>query len=205
MSLSATRTRRLACLLGVLQAGEQLAAATAAQQARLAPLPWMRRALVTQAEQERRHAAIARGAWHLVGASSCASSVPDVCAGLRARLAADLARGDLAASLIGLQGVIEHLGEALLEFLGQHPHPAGAVLHPLRRHVLAQERAHMLLGARCRRALPAPRDTTAFDTYRALGHAAALDVAGLLDDAHLEADAYWRDVQRRLRVRADAS
>lgn len=189
------RTQRLACLLAVLRAGESLAAVTAAQQARLAPLPWMRRALAIQAAQERQHAALADAAIRVVGVPA---AVPDVTGMLRARLQHDLAAGDLAASFIGLQGVIEHLGEALLEFLAAHAHPAGALLHPLRRHVLAQERGHVRLGACCRAVIAPPLDAQACASYHALGLDMANQVAALLDDSQLHGTAFWQRVHPRL-------
>lgn len=189
------RAARLSLLLDVLHAGELLAAHTAARQARLAPLPWMRRALATQAQQEQQHAAMARTALQAVGAHR---RVPDLLTALRARLEHDLAVADLAASLIGLQGVIEHLGEALLEFLGTREHPARALLNPLRAHVLAQEQGHVLLGGRCLAALAPPRDPDAFYIYLALGRDLAAETAGLLDDARLDGDTFWREVQSRL-------
>lgn len=193
--VNASRTQRLARLLTVLHAGEVLAARTAAAQARLAPLPWMRRALATQAAQERRHAWIAHGALQIIGTPT---RTRDVTAALDARLQRDLAAGHLAASLIGLQGVIEHLGEALLEFLGGHEHPTGALLHPLRRHVLAQEQGHVALGARCLAALPPLPAAQVYAEYCELGRGVARDVACLAEDARLDGSAFWREVQARL-------
>ena len=64
--------------------------------------------------------------------------------------------------------------------------------------MLAQERGHVLLGARCRAALCAPRDDDTLNEYCALGRATAVDLADLLDDARLDAAAFWRDVHSRL-------
>ena len=195
-----TRNDRLARLLHVLRHGEILAAEVSLRQSRMAPAPWMTRALRVQAAQERGHAAIAGVALQLVGEPAPA---PDTTRALRRRLACDLDAGDLAASMVGLQGVVEHLGEALLDALGACHHPAGAVLHALRRKVLMQERGHVQLGARCLHTLAldsnarTPR-AAAFDDYRALGVAAAGDVASLLDDGRLDAQAFWRDVDARL-------
>ncbi len=193
-----TRNDRLGRLLRVLHHGEVLAAQIALRQSHIAPVPWMRRALRVQAAQERGHALIADMALRLAGEPAC---TPDTTRALRRQLEHDLDAGALAASMLGLQGVVEHLGEALLDALGASPHPAGAVLHVLRRKVLAQERGHVQLGARCLRALAhdgSPGHTVAFDAYRGLGHAVADDVASLLDDARLDARAFWRDVDARL-------
>ncbi len=193
------KTRQLARLMEVLHQGETLAAATAARQSRLAPVPWMRHALQVQAAQERNHAALARVAAHLTGASPVLTGTPDVVAALRQRLDHDLATGDLACSLLGLQGVVEHMGEVLLEQLGNQVHPAGAVLHALRRKVLAQEHGHVQLGARCLQTLGHSTATiSALDCYRTLGRHAAMQVTELLDDARLDAGAYWRRIETRL-------
>ncbi len=187
--------QKLARLIEVLRGGEALAASTAARQACLAPARWMQRALTVQAAQERHHAAIAGSALLIIGAQA---GMPDVTAALRKRLDHDLDAGNLLASFAGLQGVVEHLGEALLHQLGTYAHPAGALLHRLRLQVLAQERGHVLLGARCRAALTAPRNDDTLAAYCALGRATAVDVAALLDDARLDADTFWTDVQSRL-------
>jgi|GEM_PF-1464542 len=193
------KASQMARLIEVLRQGEQLAAHTAALQSRMAPVLWMRHALEVQATQERSHAALADVAAHLSGSAQARASTPDVVAGLRQRLAHDLAANDLASSLLGLQGVIEHIGEALLEQLGCHAHPAGGVLHALRKKVLAQEHGHVQLGARCLQTLGSGAATVAaLDSYRSLGRDAALQVTGLLDDARLDANAFWVVVETRL-------
>ena len=193
---------KLSRLLAVLRGGEELAAHVALRQSQIASAPWMSRALCMQAAQERGHAAIVNAALRLVAARQ---RTPDVTLALRRRIDRDLDAGNLAASILGLQGVIEHMGEALLELLGRHQHPAGVLLHALRKKVLAQEHGHVLLGARCLQALrvnPAENRNddapAALDEYRALGRATALQVAALLDDARLDAGAFWTDVDARL-------
>lgn len=190
------RTEKLARLLHVLHSGEQLAAQVAAQQSRLAPAAWMQRALGVQALQEHGHAAMACSALVLIGRQPRAW---DVMLPLRERLARDMNAANLANSLLGLQGVVEHLGETLLDALGAHQHPAGFVLHALRTKVLAQERGHTQLGARCLQTLDAsPHRFEAIAEYRALGKATALSVATLLDDARLDANVFWTQVDARL-------
>lgn len=191
-----TTTLRLARLLEVLRSGEVLAAQIASRQSQLARLPWMARALRVQAAQERGHATMATAALALTGS---ATRTPDVTLALRQQLNHDLDQGNLAASMLGLQGVVEHLGEALLESLGRYTHPAGTVLHALRTKVLAQEHSHVLLGARCLQALgtQAPNAET-LGKYRALGLSAATQVATLLDDARLDAGVFWAKVDARL-------
>ena len=189
-------TLKLARLLEVLRAGEALAADVAKRQSQLAPADWMARALQVQAP----HAAMAAAALKLTDLRGARAGMPDVTARLRARIEHDLDSGNLAASLLGLQSVVEHLGEALLESLGRFDHPAGAILHALRVKVLAQERGHVLLGARCLEALTpsggAPLDV--LDEYRAFGRDSAIQVTALLDDARLDANVFWRGVDTRL-------
>ncbi len=187
-------SRKLACLLGVLESGEALAARVAWQQARQAPAPWMTRALTVQAAQERGHAVMAATAARLIDSRA---PRPAMLAPLARQLEHDLNHGRLAQSLLGLQGVVEHLGEVLLEVLGERSHPAGTLLHALRVRVLAQERGHVRLGARCLQAV-GHADGAALDAYRALGRVAAYEVAGLVDDARFDAHAYWTDVDQRL-------
>jgi hypothetical protein len=187
---------KLSHLLAVLHSGEMLAADVAQRQSQIAPLPWMSRALAVQATQERSHACMAAAALRMTGTPKHA---PDVLLALRSRIERDLAGGNLAASLLGLQGVVEHLGEALLETLGYHEHPAGAVLHALRKKLLAQEHGHLLLGARCLQALdPEHPHEDALAEYCAAGRATALQTAALLDDARLDAGAFWNRVDTRL-------
>ncbi len=191
---------KLARLIEVLRQGEVLAARTALRQSGLAPTLWMRRALAVQAAQEGNHATIAGIAVRMLGtAAGTPHNTPDVIADLRRQLDHELDTGELACSLIGLQGVVEHLGEAVLERLGRHPHPAGAVLHALRNKVLAQERGHVLLGSRCLQALGhPPAHAEKLDHYRELGRRAAMRVAELFDDARFDAHAFWCDIDTRL-------
>lgn len=187
-------SRKLACLLGVLESGELLAARVAWRQARQAPTLWMARALTVQAAQERGHATMAATAARLIDNRA---PRPAMLEPLARQLERDLDHQCLAHSLLGLQGVVEHLGEVLLEVLGERQHPAGAVLHALRTRVLAQERGHVRLGARCLQTL-GRAERAVLDGYRALGQHAAREVAVLVDDARFDASAYWVDVDRRL-------
>jgi hypothetical protein len=187
-------SRKLARLLGVLESGEMLAARVAWRQARQAPMPWMTRALTVQAAQERGHAAMAAAAAKLIDSRA---PRPAMLAAIARQLEHDLDHGRLANSLLGLQGVVEHLGEALLEVLGERSHPAGALLHALRGKVLAQERGHVRLGARCLQTL-GRGDHAVLDGYRALGRVVAHEVACVVDDTRFDAQVYWTNVDQRL-------
>lgn len=188
--------QKFASLLAVLHDGERLAAETAQRQAALAPQAWMRRGLAVQARQERGHVKLVRMAQALHGSDSAPGFSP--LHPLRTQLMRDLHAGQLAASIVGLHGVLEHLGEALLEQLAQYQHPAGIVLHRLRRHVLAQERAHTQLGSRCLKALAIAVPSASTGEYHATGRTLAQDVANRLADARLDADAFWANVSTKL-------
>jgi hypothetical protein len=146
---------RLARLLGAIARGEQLAHRTAARQAGLVGLAAMRRALETQARQEHVHATSFAAAALLFDSRGGRASTPlDLAFDAYAReLDADLAAGRLAASLVGLQGVLEGLGEALLTRLDAASEPRTAAFDALRRRFARQEHAHQAIGARCLRAL----------------------------------------------------
>ena len=187
--------QKFASLLAVLHDGELLAAETAQRQAELAPQAWMKCELALQARQERGHVRLVRMAQALSNSESALTTSPLL--PLRTRLALDLNAGNLGSSIAGLHGVLEHLGEALLEQLAQHAHPADRLLHRLRRHVLAQEQSHIRLGARCLQRLPSVSQHVIAEYYN-IGHTLARDVAGRLADARLDGDAFWRDVSTRL-------
>lgn len=183
-------------LLAVLGSGEALAAQTAWCPSQLAHLPWVAHALRAQAAQERGHAAMATAALALVGTGT---RTPDIAHELRQHLNRNLDSGSLAASMLGLQGVVEHLGEALLESLGSYTHPAATLLHALRVKVVAQGHSHVLLGARCLQALGTQtHNTETLEQYRALGLSDATQVATLFDDARFDAGLLWANVDARL-------
>lgn len=190
-------TNKLALLTSAVYAGELLAARTAERQARIASAPWMRRALALQARQEHGHVKLAAMAAAIAGGGR-PGAAPSPLYALDARLTRDLDRGDLGASIAGLHGVLEHLGEALLHQLGRHTHPAGAVLHRLRRHVLAQEQQHIALGARCLHDEDITVTPEVLAEYRELGRHAANGIATQLADARISADAFWSTVSARL-------
>ena len=185
---------KLAALISVVHAGELLAARVAERQARIAPQPWMQRALALQARQERGHVRLAAMAMAITG-GGCAATILSA---LDARIARDLDNSNFGASIVGMHGVLEHLGDTLLDRLGRHAHPEGVVLHRLRRHVRAQEQHHVLLGARCLRALDARITHETIAAYCEIGRTIARDAASLLDDVRIDGDDFWREVNTGL-------
>lgn len=173
--------RRLARIIAVLGEGERLAARVSAAQARLARDPRMRQVLAAQAAQEAGHARLAEFLERALP-SPVIPATPALAAlrTLERQIERDLEAGDLAASVIGMQGVVEHLGETVLERLDPMRHGI-PFLVPIHRKVLAQERAHVAFGRRWLATLGAPVRGDALASYVGLGGAVYTSVCELLD------------------------
>lgn len=196
MLIAPDRARRLARLVRVLAAGEGLAARVAAAQSRRADRQQLRRALALQAEQETGHFQIAQRLCDALPEPQGCGPALAALARLERRIGRDLDAGALASSVVGLQGVVEHLGEALLERLDPARYGLTA-LGPLHRKILAQERGHLRLGAQWLRETIGAIDASAQD-YFALGEELGTSVCGLLDDMRVDAPAIWGGVRARL-------
>jgi len=154
---------------------EQIARDVSKRQAELATTAGLRQALRQQSCQEAAHAAGFDAALQYLGESSAPLCMLDALEDLAARLHADLDRGDLPSSMIGLQYVLEGLGSIALE-----PPPGdlarlGDKFVPLRKLVLHQEMGHRRLGE-----VWVPRFAAALSTYeRSRLSAAGRDYAAL--------------------------
>lgn len=133
-------------LLAAIVSAEELTRDISLQQARLAPPP-LARALAQQSRQEALHAVTFRAAHGcLPGNASCPARVQRAMGAFRARLQADLDSGRLAASLLGLQCVLEGVAcVALAPPPGELARLADRLV-PLRSLVAHQESAHHRLG-----------------------------------------------------------
>jgi hypothetical protein len=176
------RSRRLSRIVAILLEGERLAARVSAAQARLTRCPRMSRALGLQSAQEAEHAALAELLGRALPAPGATSPALVALRTLEYRIEGSLASGDLAGSLLGLQGVVEHLGETVLERLDPNRHGA-PFLAPAHRRVLAQERGHVALGARWLAELEAELSEAALAEYVGLGDAVSAGVCEVLDVA----------------------
>lgn len=133
-------------LLAAITRAEEISRDVAARQALLAPAR-LGRALRHQSWQEAAHATVFRSALRcLPGRPACRAALEQALSAYAARLHADLDRGALAASLVGLQCVLEGFASVALQ-----PPPgalAGAAdtLVPLRAFILHQEQGHQRLG-----------------------------------------------------------
>ncbi len=169
-----SRDDRTARLLRAIVRGERLAQRTAARQAQRAPLPILRRMLAAQARHEHVHAVAFAAAARVFDARERSATTPlDRAFDSFARqLDRDVAHGPLAASFVGLQGVLEGLGEALMRQLDAASDTRTAGFDALRRRFMLQEQGHQALGARCLRTLQDDDAVRAAgDCYRDMGEA----------------------------------
>jgi hypothetical protein len=135
----------LSPLLAAITLAEEISRDVSARQASIARLP-LRLALKQQSWQETAHAAAFRTALQFVPGPPCPAPVAKALHRFSRELHADLDRKALAASMIGMQCVLEGLGAVALQ------PPPGEVatladrIFPLRAIVLHQELGHQRLG-----------------------------------------------------------
>jgi len=116
MSAGLRVQHQLVPLLAAAQEAERIARDIAAAQAGIAPVAALQRALTQQSRQEAVHAAVFASALAcLPGRAACPPRLARALARFRQRLQADVAAGRLAASLFGLQHVLEALGHVALQ------------------------------------------------------------------------------------------
>lgn len=141
---------RIARLFNVLQHAERIACAVAMRQARLCRAPRARRFFALQASQEALHATVFHVATTLLAPRRHSLLTPAfaVLDDYRRRLESDLAAGDLDASVVGLQVVLEGLGDVVLKRLNPELNRHGARFAPWRQLILAQEDSHHAFGCK---------------------------------------------------------
>ncbi|MFN0305478.1 MAG: hypothetical protein ACKVQU_34590 [Burkholderiales bacterium] len=141
-------------MFALLAEGERLAFNIATREALLATDPVLKRLFQRQAAQEARHVTIFDCVVRYFCGESDVSSIRNAAgnsvqaSAIARSLARAAATGNLPAMVIGLQGVVEGIGVALLESMRPERHADGALFDPIRRMVLAQERAHQHTGER---------------------------------------------------------
>lgn len=131
-----------------MAAGEALAAQCAGAQAQLAPSRRAAGFLDLQSRQERTHARIFRAGALLLGSLRRDDFAVSLFHPVRRRLAGDLAAGRFAASLVGMQVVVEALGAVILSELDALLLARGAPFAATRREILRQESSHHAFGVR---------------------------------------------------------
>lgn len=143
------RNAAVARLVAVLARGERLAHECASRQAAFTTFPKAARFFHAQARQEHMHARGFDVALGFLGASKTPSTPADVpFERLRQRLEQDLRRGDLPASVIGMQVLFERLGAQTLKRLNFDLPLHAKCFGPLRDLFARQEEAHHAFGTR---------------------------------------------------------
>lgn len=159
----------IARLLQFLEHGERLAHDCAQAQAALAPLPGMRRFLLSQARQEASHSLIFQGAIMWLAPRTLGTG-PLLPALDRYRKLIDgaIARKSFLETLLAEQVILEGLGEAILGRIEEGLVTRAAPFGRLRRMLLHQEQAHHQFGERLLERAMAAGETSA-DTLRERG------------------------------------
>lgn len=191
--------QRLARVISVLVAGEQLAARTCLRQARLANMHGpLVRVLNAQARQEREHAALAGALAICAGKDpQGADAAMRELAVLDHRITHDLENGRLAVTLFGMQGGLDQLGAALIAQLAASPHPVARRFAPLTRRVLAQEQGHVMHGEKWFRLLGGSPSHTLED-YREISRRLAHRTGELVADCGQPGQAAWTAISHQL-------
>ena len=146
-SIDTGAARQLVPLLAAAQEAERIARDIAAAQAAISPVPALQRALRQQSRQEAVHAAVFASALAcLPGRAVCPPRLAVALGGFRHRLEVDVAAGRLAASMFGLQHVLEALGHVALQPPGGQLARLGDRFIPLRGVLADQELGHRRLG-----------------------------------------------------------
>ena len=148
MTSGRDRLRQLAALLAAAREAERIAAEVAAAQARLAPHASLQRALHQQGRQELLHAGLFSAALACLPRGAPLPRLDAALGGFRRRLQADLQAGRLAASMFGLQHVLEALGHVALQPPPGELAGLGDRYLPLRGLLAQHETAHHRLGER---------------------------------------------------------
>lgn len=150
ITIESGRDLRIARLFNVLWHGERIACAIAMRQARVCREPKARRFFALQATQEALHATVFHAAATLLAPRGRSLRTPAIAAldDYRRRLDDDLAAGDLAGSVVGLQVVLEGLGDVVLKRLNPELNRHGARFAPWQQLLLAQEDTHHAFGCR---------------------------------------------------------
>lgn len=150
ITIESGRDLRIARLFNVLWHGEHIACAIAMRQGRVCREPKARRFFALQATQEALHATVFHAAATLLAPRGRSLRTPAIAVldDYRRRLDDDLAAGDLTGSVVGLQVVLEGLGEVVLKRLNPELNRHGARFAPWQKLLLAQEDIHHAFGCR---------------------------------------------------------
>lgn len=183
----------------VIEAGERLAHSCAERQLGLAIQSRLDRStqsfLREQARQESRHASYFGAGVRLFGGAAMPADPAAALGRYAERLDADLTRGALIASLIGMQCVFEALGESVLNAFEDSSSPKVKLFAEFRRRIAREEATHHAFGLRAvrlhLRAAPwqRPEAIDAARSYATLGEAILTSSLPLFADLGADCDA----------------
>jgi len=138
--------RSLVPILASARRTEEIARDVAAEQASRAPAPALQRSFREQSKHEAMHARAFDAALDLLGSGNPPERMLKALNEFSARLLSDVSAGRLAASMFGLQYVLEGLGAVALSPPESNFARIGDRFVPLRELILHQEVAHRRLG-----------------------------------------------------------
>lgn len=147
MLIAADERKQIASLFSFLMQGEHLAMDCARWQAKIFSDPHSRRFLVNQAKQENFHAKVFKAGIGLLapkGAGEVLAQRP--MREYRRLLEEALERGDCMESLLGMQVILEGLGDVTLDRISAGFPARGAGFQRVRHLILGQEDAHHEFG-----------------------------------------------------------
>ncbi len=149
MLIAPEERKQTARLFSFLMQGERLAFDCASAQASLFPDVRVRRFLANQARQEKFHAQVFKAGIGILMPKGVQESSNSAALSRYRRLLGDaLARGNTAETLLGMQVILEGLGEVTLQRLDAGFPARGAGFRKVRRIILGQEDAHHGFGVR---------------------------------------------------------
>jgi hypothetical protein len=148
MRLLPGKQERLARLCQVMHLGERIAHHCAQRQAVLATEPRQRRFLLLQARQESMHALLFRSIVSRLDPRGNHANTPAIPSLSRygEHLYQDIEQSDLAASLLGMQGTLEGIGERTLHAFAPFVSGQSERYQRLHRMVVQQESSHHAFG-----------------------------------------------------------
>lgn len=205
MLIAADEKGQIARLFSFLMKGEQLAVDCAVAQARIFPDKPRRQFFANQSRQERFHAQVFR-----IGISMLESKTPARAAGsdamddYRKLLGEALSRGDCMESLLGMQVILEGLGDLTLQRLSAGFTSRGVGFDRVRRVILGQEHAHHGFGIRQLERLVRGQGQLPPDLLNRAGDYLDLatqlmqEAGPLFEFFHEDADDYSADLRGRL-------
>ncbi len=150
MLLATEERKQIARLFNFLLQGEILAFDCATQQSKLFEDQVSRRFLKAQARQEATHAKIFKAGIGILAPRGIGDPIANSqMLQYRRLLQSSLDKGDRAASLLGMQIILEGLGDITLNRIRKGFHSRGLTFRRVRQLIVGQEDAHHTFGVRC--------------------------------------------------------